>query len=112
MRCNTCKSWKKGSHNIGKCSCEKFKLGYSFREKDSAPDEVWVVNDEGWGFYTGAEFGCIHHTALDTKQEKTYTMAQVINMVKTAEAMGGLKHIHEVLKEAEHTGTMGEGKNG
>lgn len=47
-------------------------------------------------------------TALDTKQEKTYTMKQVIAMVEMAEAMGGLSHINEILRKAEGTGTMGE----
>lgn len=25
------------------------------------PDGVQVEDDEGWGFYVGPEFGCVHH---------------------------------------------------
>ena len=40
------------------CECPKFILGYNC--KIGALDEVLVENDEGWGFYPGREFGCIH----------------------------------------------------
>ena len=44
------------------CSCKKFELGYhnsdDFLKENK--DCVKVENDEGWGFYVGEEFGCIH----------------------------------------------------
>ena len=61
MKCNDCKFWRKHQGDeLGDCSCEKFKAGYQYYEKDILADECWVENDEGWAFYTGKEFGCIH----------------------------------------------------
>ncbi|MBU2052568.1 hypothetical protein KKH13_05165 [Patescibacteria group bacterium] len=70
--CENCKYWKiadnstyKFEHekiiNHGSCNCEKFRMGYYFGPDDLEIDEVWIENDEGWSFYTGKQFGCIHY---------------------------------------------------
>ncbi len=72
--CEKCQFWHRGqSRNcfdrvepkdallpMGSCLCPKFQLGYNLTSVDFQPDEVHVENDEGWGFYTGPRFGCVH----------------------------------------------------
>ena len=63
-RCRSCSFWKSPSETsrapegFGDCSCPKYKMGYRVDEADS--DGVVVEGDEGWGFVTGPEFGCVH----------------------------------------------------
>ena len=67
MICQNCKHWEhndfgrtKDSKRLGSCLCEKFRAGYALEIEEIMDDEVWVENDEGWAFYTGKDFGCIH----------------------------------------------------
>ena len=45
---------------LGYCVCEHFRFGYNYDPHEFLSNDVWVENDEGWGFYTGPDFGCIH----------------------------------------------------
>ena len=59
--CKECKFWKKHEDSkLGDCSCDKFKTGYGSSEINIPDDCVLVENDEGWAFYTGKDFGCVH----------------------------------------------------
>jgi len=46
---------------FGSCASPKFRLGYGLGE--ALEDEVVVEDDEGWGFFTGPHFGCVHGEA-------------------------------------------------
>ena len=60
--CEMCKFWKKmKKYNLGDCSCDKFRTGYYLKFEDIQSDEILIEDDEGWGFHTGGNFGCIHH---------------------------------------------------
>jgi hypothetical protein len=39
--------------------------GYDLEPANILPDGFWGEDDEGWGFVTGPEFGCVHFTAKD-----------------------------------------------
>jgi hypothetical protein len=59
------KSYRAKSALLGDCDCAKFVTGY-YDDSEPVPvarDGVLVEDDEGWGFYTGPEFGCIHWSA-------------------------------------------------
>lgn len=43
---------------FGVCTSPKFRLGYGHGEAEA--DEAVIENDEGWGWYTGSHFGCVH----------------------------------------------------
>ncbi len=69
--CKSCKHWESHENNkpyraalanLGDCSCPKFVSGY-YPNTEPVPvglDGILVEEDEGWCFYTGPEFGCIH----------------------------------------------------
>ena len=69
-KCKDCKFWKRTTEeddhinfnntHLGNCICDKFLKGYSLEISDIPKDGVWVEDDEGWSFYAGEEFGCIH----------------------------------------------------
>ena len=59
ITCDRCKNWEQ-EDNLGSCICDKFKIGYDYAKKEIADDEVLVEDDEGWAFFTGPKFGCIH----------------------------------------------------
>ena len=62
ITCDICKYWDRaqdGKH-LGSCSSEKFVQGYDYDTDDIPVDGVHVEDDEGWGFFTGEKFGCIH----------------------------------------------------
>ncbi len=62
--CGDCRFWKgEGTGRLGECESEKFKRGYNTLFDAVPIDGVLVENDEGWAFYTGREFGCIHGAA-------------------------------------------------
>jgi hypothetical protein len=42
------------------CENEHFKLGYGVSLDELDPGDIWVEDDEGWGFRVTAKFGCIH----------------------------------------------------
>lgn len=73
-RCKTCTHYVASDADPGaehgKCVSPKFVRGYAayfgplapYDMHDAvAPDGVMVEDDEGWGFYVGPDFGCVHH---------------------------------------------------
>jgi hypothetical protein len=69
--CLNCKCWDEewtknyyefGNKGFGKCDSKYFYLGYCREpyEREITTSHVVVEDDEGWGFMTGKDFGCIH----------------------------------------------------
>lgn len=60
--CRYCAFWVKERSVFGSCMNEKFVKDYAYRDDQNtlATDAVVVEIDEGWGFQTGPDFGCIH----------------------------------------------------
>ncbi len=52
MTCSKCRFWDDWT-----CISEKWTSGYG---TECPIDGVLVEDDEGWGFETGPNFGCIH----------------------------------------------------
>lgn len=54
-----------GKAEHGACDSAKWVKSYSdsfgVGDGDLKPDMVLVEPDEGWGFFVGPDFGCIHH---------------------------------------------------
>jgi len=47
--------------NAGTCDSGKFVEGYTAHRAKAVPiDGVLVEDDEGWAYYVGANFGCVH----------------------------------------------------
>lgn len=69
-RCRTCKHWTRGNDkkrpSMGSCQSEKWQYG-----KRELPDGVWFEDYEGYaaGFETGEDFGCIHHSEGEGRNE-------------------------------------------
>lgn len=68
--CETCIFWERHKgvekhQHLGWCTSSKFYEGYQIALEEVPPDGVVVENDEGWKFFTGEKFGCIHHEAKD-----------------------------------------------
>lgn len=62
--CRDCKNWDGASNwhePFGYCCSPKWIGGYHVEEKTLALDMCHYEDDEGWGFATGPDFGCIHH---------------------------------------------------
>jgi hypothetical protein len=73
-RCKTCKHWNLKAPDIhnneredilvkagyGDCSSRMAVYTYNPKREDLLPDRILVEIDEGWGFVTGPDFGCIH----------------------------------------------------
>jgi len=57
--CSSCLHWERQT-NLGSCSHTAFRRGYHIDTADVGRDEVLVEDDEGWGFLTGPDFGCVH----------------------------------------------------
>ena len=65
MNCKDCMYWIKSTDSqaeniLFECKCPKFRKGYHLSADEIGRDEVWVEDDEGWGFFPGELFGCIH----------------------------------------------------
>lgn len=86
--CGTCEFWSEGKkYNGGEYSyeCPDGFGGCGNFEKikrrvhmvkdeysdwsEMALDMMVTENDESWGFWTGKDFGCIHHKSGNDKQE-------------------------------------------
>lgn len=68
--CKTCKWWGPSyvseyrhtpESGFGHCDSPKILEGYGHDPKTSPQDAAIIENDEGWGWATGPDFGCIHH---------------------------------------------------
>ncbi len=69
MKCAKCQSWNpfreegftRQPDGFGSCMSEAWKRGYGWPNDEPAPASgILVEDDEGWAFYTGPEFGCVH----------------------------------------------------
>ena len=71
-RCKTCKHWVPylTAHPNGSLNspaeraggfCESVKINESCGEETYAPDMLCYTYMEGGAFWTGPEFGCVHH---------------------------------------------------
>jgi hypothetical protein len=72
--CKECNWWDNEGENefvtsahYGSCSCKKFVRGYNVKREQLPSDGVWLEDDEGWSFYTGPDFGCIHWKAEEAE---------------------------------------------
>lgn len=54
---------------MGDCLSTNFILTYDTTAV-LAPNQVQVEGDEGWGFFTGPEFGCVHFQSTSEPQER------------------------------------------
>lgn len=60
--CRSCISWKPyETSGFGTCDNPNWRKGYHIQYKDMKSNQLIVENDEGWGFMTGPDFGCVHH---------------------------------------------------
>lgn len=62
--CSTCKFWGKFSGHdaaphLHACACPKNCTGYHVQSVPN--DGMLAEDDEGWGFVTGPDFGCVNH---------------------------------------------------
>lgn len=69
--CDGCRFWTQqhdGAYPLGACDCPKFIRGYGDFDLAIILDGVRVEDDEGWGFYTGPKFGCVHWEKLNAEK--------------------------------------------
>ena len=65
--CKTCKYWYKITvpsnwyKGWGYCEHPKMLSGYNISPKNTTPDSTIIESEEGWSFYIGPEFSCIHY---------------------------------------------------
>jgi len=66
ITCDKCCFWtlvtegRYANIGFGDCVCESWWTGYGLAHSSLSPADVVVEDDEGWGFYAGPKFGCIH----------------------------------------------------
>ena len=61
--CDGCRHWTGEAWADKKiCQCPNMHIGYPSLEdaRDFPPDHVVIEGDEGWGWFTGPDFGCVH----------------------------------------------------
>lgn len=61
--CESCVHWslaQEAKDGMGDCDSDAWLRGYGVKSADVKPDSVHVEDDEGWGFFTGPKFGCVH----------------------------------------------------
>ena len=67
MRCGDCEyATNKEYHSYDdkfQCVCPKMLYGYCYSTADLKPGEVHIEDDEGWGMFVTADFGCVHFKA-------------------------------------------------
>jgi hypothetical protein len=65
-RCRNCANWS-GDEQDGFRICTQplAYIGYWKAAKDAEPNGLLIEGDEGWGWYTGPEFGCVNFTAAN-----------------------------------------------
>ena len=62
-RCRDCRWHDFEEHRLdGHCSHEKMISDY---HRKTPIDGIRTEDDEGWGFYVGPDFGCVHWEARD-----------------------------------------------
>lgn len=65
MTCETCAHWTTDEKTapFGACASQRFFLGYHWTLDEVPRDGALIESDEGWGWLTGPDFGCIHFKA-------------------------------------------------
>ena len=62
--CDECRYWERNNEekrrDMKSCIHPKMLKGYGIKAEQVMPDGIIVENDEGWGFFTGPKFGCVH----------------------------------------------------
>ena len=59
--CKNCKHWTGTEHeHMRTCKHPKMLIGYHNSAEDAGNDGALIEGDEGWGWFTAPEFGCIH----------------------------------------------------
>jgi hypothetical protein len=72
--CKTCRFWghpideyrSGGWERLGTCSSPLFLRGYTISVEEIPDNGALIEDDEGWGIYTGPDFGCIGHEERST----------------------------------------------
>jgi hypothetical protein len=67
-RCASCRFWsveaddeyERRPDGFGSCRSLAFYRVYGANEGDLTPASIAIEDDEGWGCFTGPEFGCVH----------------------------------------------------
>ena len=66
-RCKNCAHWEGQEYEGMKtCDHDSVSIGYYGTPQDVGPAGLLIEGDEGWGWYTGPEFGCIHFKQKNT----------------------------------------------
>lgn len=65
--CETCTYWHTMDHDegmtgrMGNCDCPLMLYGYRTTASEEIKEKGAIIeDDEGWGMYTGKNFGCVH----------------------------------------------------
>lgn len=79
MHCKDCTFWTLGGHEdfttdevptqFGSCTQVAWVRSYDRRDPALTWAGVLVEEDEGWGFFTGPLFGCVHFEARSASGE-------------------------------------------
>ena len=64
-RCKDCRYWQITDRHWTKvekntCRAPAMLFGYGFEPHEVPDDGVLIEDDEGWGWLTGPDFGCVH----------------------------------------------------
>lgn len=61
ITCKECRYWIEGEKKGYKtCYSPDHLQGYYHHLKDLKSNQILIENDEGWGLYTGSDFGCVN----------------------------------------------------
>jgi len=64
--CKNCKYWAQYElYHFGNCSNAKILTGYQYDLNSLPNDSALIEDDEGWAWYVGPEFGCVHFEAIN-----------------------------------------------
>ena len=66
-RCKDCKYWVgKEWGGMRTCEHDNVYVGYHRKPEDVGPAGLIIEGDEGWGWYSGPEFGCVNFDPVGT----------------------------------------------
>lgn len=64
--CKNCEHWSGDKWDqMRTCECPSMDIGYQGKPSNTDNDGVLIEGDEGWGWFTGPEFGCIHFKFME-----------------------------------------------
>lgn len=95
VRCKNCSHWgldrvyagRDEKARLKSCSSDAFRISYF--ANDTPDNGVDVESDEGWGFFTGPEFGCVH---FNLRASASLADAHFVGLVKLANPYGEGNH--------------------